>query len=30
MILTVDDVKSYLRIENDDEDDLLTTLIAQA
>ena len=30
MILTVDEVKSHLRIETDDEDELLERLIAQA
>jgi len=30
MILTVDEVKTHLRIENDEEDDLLESLIAQA
>ena len=30
MILTVDEVKTHLRIEDDDEDDYLAGLIAQA
>lgn len=30
MILTVDEVKTHLRIEDDDEDDYIETLIAQA
>lgn len=30
MILTVDEVKTHLRIETDEEDEYLTTLIAQA
>ena len=30
MILTTDEVKEYLRIETDDEDDLLESLITQA
>jgi len=30
MILTVDEVKAHLRIENDDEDELIESLIKQA
>lgn len=30
MILTVDEVKTHLRIQHDEEDELISTLIAQA
>ena len=30
MIVTIDEVKAHLRIEDDDEDDYLESLIAQA
>ena len=30
MILTIDEVKTHLRIQHDEEDELISTLIAQA